>query len=427
MQKPNIAIIGSGISGLSAAWLLRRAASVTLFESNPARFGGHSNTVNIAQAGAADVPVDTGFIVFNDRNYPNLSALFAELGVDWFDTTMSFALSEDNGSYEYSGSGASGLFAQRANLLSARHWRMLLDIVRFNKAAKQYLASGGGETIGDFLQRHAFAADLSARYLLPMAAAIWSCPTRTMDQFPALSLCRFYENHGLLDLRHRPQWRSVAGGSRRYVDKVLDQIGRDRCRHDAVLAVQAAADGVTLQSQSGAHTYDQVVFACHADEALALLKAPSPMHADLLGAFEYQTNMAWLHSDASLMPARKSVWSAWNYLATSGDDGPDVSVSYWMNLLQKLDCEQQYFVTLNPTREPLAEKVVECIEYQHPVFSQRAIDAQAKLSRLQGVDGMWFCGSYCGNGFHEDGIKSAVEVAAGLGVDAPWSTASSHA
>lgn len=421
MQKPNIAIVGSGISGLSAAWLLRQSASVTLYESNPARFGGHSNTVNIAQTDGVVVPVDTGFIVFNDRNYPNLSALFTELEVDWFDTTMSFALSEDRGRYEYSGSGVSGLFAQRGNFVSPRHWRMLLDIVRFNKAAKQYLMSGGDETIGEFVRRHHFAADLSDRYLLPMAAAIWSCPTATMDQFPALSLCRFYENHGLLDLRNRPQWRSVFGGSRRYVDKILDQIGRARCRHDAVLAVWPTASGLQLQSQGGTQHYDQVVFACHADEALALLKEPQPIHSELLGAFEYQTNMAWLHSDTSLMPARKSVWSAWNYLATSGDDGPHVSVSYWMNLLQKLDCEQQYFVTLNPMREPQAEKVVECIEYQHPVFSQRAIDAQGRLSQLQGLDGMWFCGSYCGNGFHEDGITSAVAVGAGLGVVAPWS------
>ncbi len=412
--------MGSGISGLSSAWLLKNTASVTLFESNPARFGGHSNTVSITSDSQPAIPVDTGFIVFNDRNYPNLTALFEHLGVDWFDTTMSFALSEDNGQYEYSGSGASGLFAQRGNLLSARHWRMLLDIVAFNKAAKKYLISGGDATIGEFLRANKFGKDLTNRYLLPMAAAIWSCPTNTMDKFPALSLCRFYENHGLLDLRNRPQWRSVTGGSRRYVERMLDEIGRENCRHDAVLSVEPGAEGVLLTSQSGTQTFDQVVFACHADEALNLLAKPQALHTEVLGAFEYQTNMAWLHSDIALMPSRRSVWSAWNYLAQSGDDGPNVTVSYWMNLLQNLPGEQPFIVTLNPIVTPAEEKVVECIEYQHPVFSQAAISAQARLEQLQGVDGLWFCGSYCGNGFHEDGIKSAVAVATRMGVKVPW-------
>jgi len=427
LHKPRIAVIGSGISGLSSAWLRKDTATVTLFESNPTRFGGHSNTVSVERQGAPAIAVDTGFIVFNDRNYPNLVALFEHLGIEWFDTTMSFALSEDGGRYEYSGSGASGLFAQRSNVLSPRHWRMLLDIVAFNKAAKQVLVDGSNDTIGEFMRSHGFGSDLIDRYLLPMAAAIWSCPTRTMDSFPALSLCRFYENHGLLDLRNRPQWRSVVGGSRRYVQRMLDDIGRENCHHDAVRAVRGGGDAVSVETHSGTHTFDQVIFACHADEALSLIVDPPAVHQEILGAFEYQTNHAWLHSDTSLMPSRRGVWSAWNYLASSGDDGPDVTVSYWMNLLQNLPGDTPYIVTLNPIVEPASEKVVERIEYQHPVFSQAAIDAQKKLDQIQGIDGLWFCGSYCGNGFHEDGIKSAVEVANRMGVEAPWQTVVSDA
>jgi predicted NAD/FAD-binding protein len=427
LHKPRIAVIGSGISGLSSAWLQRNTASVTLFESNPTRFGGHSNTVCVDAPGGDPVPVDTGFIVFNDRNYPNLVELFEHVGIEWFDTTMSFALSEDGGQYEYSGSGASGLFAQRGNFFAPRHWRMLLDIVAFNKAAKQLLVTGSEQTIGEFLRDHGFGRDLIGRYLLPMAAAIWSCPTSAMDGFPALSLCRFYENHGLLDLRNRPQWRSVVGGSRVYVARLLDDIGRENCHHDAVTAVRASSDSVDVQTRNGTQTFDQVIFACHADEALQLIANPQASHSDILGAFEYQTNIAWLHSDTRLMPARQRVWSAWNYLASSGDDGPDVTVSYWMNLLQNLPGDTPYIVTLNPIDEPEHEKVIERIEYQHPIFSQAAIDAQSKMDQIQGIDRMWFCGSYCGNGFHEDGIKSAVGVATRMGVKVPWQSADADA
>lgn len=410
------------------AWLLRDVADITLYETEN-RFGGHSNTVMVDQRDGSQVPVDTGFIVFNDRNYPNLVSLFEQLEIDVFDTVMSFAVSEDQGRYEYSGSGPSGLFAQRKNVLSPRHWKMLTEIVRFNKLAKQVLSTGSTATIGEFLHHNKLGEDLRNRYLLPMAAAIWSCPLQTMADFPALSLCRFFENHGLLDLTNRPQWRSVAGGSRRYVERMIQQIGPQRCRHDGVLAVTTDADGVGVRSVSAHEHYDQLVFACHADDALALLAAPDAQQANILAAFEYQDNTAWLHTDSMQMPQARRAWSAWNYLSsgTERSDDAAVSVSYWMNLLQNLNIEKDYFVTLNPIREPADDQVVARIAYRHPVFTQRAVDAQSELDDLQGRSKLWYCGSYCGNGFHEDGIKAALHVVNKMGHSAPWQSRDSVA
>ena len=421
-----IAVIGSGIAGLSAAWLLNRRHPVTLYERND-YFGGHTNTRTV-ETEAGPVPVDTGFIVFNRRNYPLLTRLFEYLGVQTQPTRMSFSVSANDGRYEYAGSGLATLFAQRSNLFSAQHYGMLASILRFNRDAKRLLqdAATNPASVDEFIAAGGYGETLRNRYLLPMAAAIWSCPVETMASFPVASLARFFANHGLLDLRNRPQWRTVCGGSHQYVKQLLKPLQGKNCQ-DRVLAVQRSDTGVTVHAQSsGARHFDAAVFACHADQALQLLDAPTAREHSVLGAFRYQPNRAVLHSDANLMPRRKSVWSAWNYLTNEGRRGTDaVSVSYWMNCLQQLKQAPPLFVTLNPLREPRDASVIAEMSYDHPVFEHQAMAAQERLASLQGDNGIWYCGSYFGYGFHEDALRSAVEVAHRLGVEVPWAQTTS--
>jgi predicted NAD/FAD-binding protein len=417
-----IAIIGSGIAGLSAAWLLNRRHQITLYERND-YFGGHTNTRMVeTQAGAQ--AVDTGFIVFNRRNYPLLARLFEHLGVETQPTRMSFSVSVNDGRYEYAGSGPATLFGQRRNLLNVEHYRMLAAILRFNRDARRLLevAETHPASVEEFITAGDYGDAFRNRYLLPMAAAIWSCPVETMAAFPAASLVRFFANHGLLDLRNRPQWRTVCGGSHQYVKQLLEPLrGRLACR-DPVTAVRRTSQGATVYAErSGARAFDAVVLACHADQALQILDQPTARERSLLGAFRYQHNRALLHSDTGLMPRRRSVWSAWNYLAAEGHRGTEaVSVSYWMNCLQRLDQAPPLFVSLNPLREPRTSSVFAEMEYSHPVFDRRAITAQSQLHNLQGENGIWYCGSYFGYGFHEDALRSSVELARSLGVEVPW-------
>jgi predicted NAD/FAD-binding protein len=417
-----IAIIGSGIAGLSAAWLLNRRHQVTLYERND-YFGGHTNTRSV-ETQAGTVPVDTGFIVFNRRNYPLLTRLFEHLGVQTQPTRMSFSVSANGGRYEYAGSGLATLFAQRSNLFNARHYRMLASIVQFNRDAKRLLqdAAANPASIDEFIAAGGYGETFRNRYLLPMAAAIWSCPVETMASFPAASLARFFANHGLLDLRNRPQWRTVCGGSHEYVKRMLQPLQGNSTCQDPVTAVRRSANGVTVHAEkSGATSFDAVVFACHADQALQLLDSPTAREHSVLSAFRYQRNRAVLHSDEELMPRRKTVWSAWNYLTSEGRRGTDaVSVSYWMNCLQRLEQAPPLFVTLNPLREPRAARVIAEMAYDHPVFDRQAVAAQERLTSLQGDNGIWYCGSYFGYGFHEDALRSAVDVAHRLGVEVPW-------
>jgi predicted NAD/FAD-binding protein len=417
-----IAIVGSGIAGLSSAWLLNRRHQVTLYERNN-YFGGHTNT-RAVESEAGPVPVDTGFIVFNRRNYPLLTQLFGHLDVRTQPTRMSFSVSANGGQYEYAGSGLATLFAQRSNLVNARHYRMLAAIVRFNRDAKRLLqdAPTDSASIDEFIGAGAYGEAFRNRYLLPMGAAIWSCPVETMASFPAVSLARFFANHGLLDLRNRPQWRTVCGGSSQYVKRLLQPLRGNIACQDPVMAVQRSAKGVTVHAEkSGARNFDAVVLACHADQALQLLDAPTAREHQVLGAFRYQLNRAVLHSDTDLMPRRKAVWSAWNYLTSEGHQGADaVSVSYWMNCLQRLEQAPPLFVTLNPLREPRQASVIAEMAYDHPVFDRQAMAAQERLASLQGDNGIWYCGSYFGYGFHEDALRSAVEVAHRLGVEVPW-------
>ena len=421
MESRNIAVVGSGVAGLGAAWLLSRRHSVTLFEAEP-RLGGHSNTVECPTA-QGNIPVDTGFIVYNEPNYPQLKALFQTLDVPTRDSDMSFAFAATDIDLEYAGSGLGTLFAQRRNLVRPRFWGMVRDILRFNRAANQRLADGEGhrQTLGELLDELRMGEAFRRYYLLPMSAAIWSCPQDLMLRFPARSFLRFFHNHGLIQLNDRPQWRTVAGGSREYVNRLRESIHRviSGC---PVRAVTRTGQGVRLAGDQGElGTFDDVVIAAHADQALAMLDSPRPDEQRILGAFGYQDNDAWLHTDPALMPRRRSVWSSWNHLTARSADGCDpVSVTYWMNRLQSLDTDTDIFVSLNPLREPAPEHVVRQLSYAHPVFDQGAMTAQIELPAIQGRDRLWFCGSYHGYGFHEDAFASAVRVAEGLGVSAPW-------
>lgn len=414
-----IAVIGTGIAGLGAAWLLRQRAEVTVYEQHP-RPGGHSNTVQVPGGPA----VDTGFIVFNERNYPHLTALFAHLGVASQPSDMSFSASLGGGRVEYAGDNLNTLFAQRWNLFDRAHWRMLLDIMRFNRDAKRALGSGLPPelTLGEFILRGRYGDELSRRYLLPMAAAIWSCPVGMMLKFPAASFLRFFQNHGLLDLAQRPQWRTVTGGSREYVQKLSVALGPQLRLGTPVTGLRRFRGAVRVWDASGAgEDYDQVIMACHADQSLKLLAGASPAERRILGAFEYQDNRAVLHSDARLMPKRRNVWASWNYLSEEvADRGARVSVSYWMNRLQSLKADQDYFVTLNPLTEPDPASVVYETVYAHPVFTAAAMHAQGELGSIQGADRIWFCGAWCGYGFHEDGLRSAVDVVQAMGHPVPW-------
>ncbi|MCG6939754.1 MAG: FAD-dependent oxidoreductase [Thiohalocapsa sp.] len=419
-----ICVVGSGIAGLASAWLLSHRHQVTLVEKN-GYFGGHTNTVEVDE-GDRKVPVDTGFIVYNVRNYPLLVRLFERLGVGTRDSDMSFSASIGPGRLEYAGDSLSTIFAQRRNALSPRFLRMLVDIFRFNARCKQCLRDSGfdGRSLGEFLTSEGLSDAFRDHYLLPMASAIWSCPTDTMLAFPAESLARFFNNHRLLHPLERPVWRSVAGGSQRYVRRIAADLGPERMVSDAAVAVRRREAGVQVELASGRTIdADQVVLACHADQTLRLLAEPTADEARLLGRFRYQPNRTILHTDTNLMPRRRVVWSAWNYLAAENPDGGRaVSVTYWMNKLQGLETSRDYLVSLNPLIEPDPAKVIAETTYDHPVFDQAAMNAQRELHRIQGVDRLYFCGSYFGYGFHEDALRSAVDVAERLGVDTGWLT-----
>jgi len=419
-----IAVIGAGVSGLGAAWLLSRRHDVVVYEREN-RFGGHSCTVD-APTKHGRLPVDVGFIVFNERNYPNLIALFDHLGVPTEPSDMSFAVSLDDGGFEYA-SSFGGYFAQRRNLARPSFLRMTHDILRFNRMAPQLLdqAENLDFTIGDFVEQAGFGAAFRDRYLVPMAACIWSTPLGRMLDYPAQTFARFFNNHGLLTIGPQLQWRTVSGGSRSYVERIVAPL-RARARLSTpASAIRRLGEGVEVRD-AGGHwdRFDRVVLACHADQALSLLTDADQTERDLLGRFAYSTNEVWLHGDESLMPKRRSAWASWNYVADSRSRDSNVSVTYWMNRLQSLNAPDNLFVTLNPIREPAADRVIREIDYTHPSFDHAALATQQRLWTLQGHSRTWYCGSYFGYGFHEDALQSGLAVAEQLGgIRRPWSVA----
>jgi predicted NAD/FAD-binding protein len=415
-QRPavgqRVAVVGSGISGLASAWWLAQRHDVVLFES-AARLGGHTDTHDVEVGGKA-YAVDTGFIVFNPENYPLLSALFAELGVASKPTTMSFSVHSDASGVEYNATSLDAMFCQRRNLLSPRFLGMVADILRFQRRAPALLqAAGDGPTLGDFLAQGSYGAAFRDEHLVPMASALWSSPPQRILDFPAKYLVRFLANHRMLQVNGRPTWRVVDGGSRRYIEalrrrwRVQERVG---C---PVHAITRGADGVTVTSGVGSEIFDQVVLACHSDQALALLADADVGERSVLGAIRYQQNDTVLHTDASLMPTRRKAWAAWN-AHVPRDPGAPCTVSYCMNLLQGIDAPEPVIVTLNRSDAIAPDKVLRRLRYAHPVYDHAMVRAQQRRHEIQGRRRTWFAGAYWGWGFHEDGIRSARDVVQAL-------------
>ncbi|GAB1234375.1 NAD(P)/FAD-dependent oxidoreductase [Ferrigenium sp. UT5] len=413
-----IAVIGSGISGLAAAYRLGQAGhAVTLFEAE-SYFGGHTHTFDVSLEGLR-YGVDTGFLVFNHKTYPNLVQLFQELNVDTVATEMSFSvkLPLAGRTLEWSGGNLDTVFAQRRNLFNPRFIRMLRDILRFNKAATLLALNprhkDHAQSLGDYLSTHHYSAEFRDWYLLPMAGCIWSCPTRQMLAFPLLTFVRFCHNHGLLQVNDRPQWHTVKGGARHYVDKMLAAIPDKRlnCRVQGVTRInQLVKRQVLVESDAGKECFDHVVMAGHSDQSLNLLKDTSEEERGLLSAIGYQPNLAVLHTDASCLPENPKTWSAWNYQSRGGAE-PQVCVHYLINKLQPLPFKESVIVSLNPIDPPDPSKVISSFDYAHPVFDAAAIAAQDRLHEIQGERNTWFAGAWTGYGFHEDGLKSGLAVA----------------
>jgi predicted NAD/FAD-binding protein len=415
-RRQRLAIIGAGISGMGAAWALADHHDVSLFERRD-RLGGHAATKVIDYKGES-IAVDTGFIVYNTLNYPLLKAFFEELGVKTMASDMSFALSVDEGALEWSGQSLGTVFAQKSNLFKPSFYRMIRDILRFNKTARQDLQKGlaNSLSLGAYLQDKQFSAEFIANYIVPMGGAIWSTPDAYILDFPAKSFLQFFDNHRLID-RDRPQWRTVVNGSQSYVEAFERQFKGTIYKGMDLRAIHRLDDRVILVDQDNSHhSFDQLIMACHTDQALPLLKDLTSPERAMLSAIRYRPNEVWLHCDTALMPRRRKVWSAWNVLTKQEHQGTDhaICVSYSMNRLQNIPNEYPLFVTLNPPQRPNPEKVFYRTTYDHPQYNAKAIEAQNSLAQLQGGRRTWYCGAWTGYGFHEDGLRSGFEVAGGL-------------
>ncbi len=422
MDRPRVAVVGSGVSGLVVAWLLSPRYRVTLFEAQD-RLGGHTHTVDVEVDGIP-AAVDTGFLVFNDRNYANFTALLDELGVASVPSSMSFSVAVESQGIEWAGTSLPSVFAQRSNLFRPGFWVMLGDILRFNRQAVALLSRGEipARSLGAYLEDEGFGTAFRDWYLLPMAASIWSCPTAQMLHFPLATLLGFFHNHGLLQIRSRPRWSTVLGGARNYVRRLASGIGEIRLGC-AVTALHCGPRGMVVEAGSQLEPYDHVVLACHTDQALRLIPAAHGQLRRPLEAIRYQSNRIVLHTDRSFLPRTRSAWASWNYRTGAGapDERP-VSLSYWLNSLQPLAFKRPLIETLNPFTEPAPGTVLGRFEYSHPVLDQAALGAQEELARAR-VPKLWFCGAWTGYGFHEDGVRSALRVANALGVRAPWQRA----
>jgi predicted NAD/FAD-binding protein len=422
LRWPRVAIVGSGISGLAVAHGLKDLAQVTLFETG-AYLGGHTHTVDVtlpdAKGDRVTHGVDTGFLVFNRKTYPGLLALFAELGVDIADSDMSFSVQVPQAfgsrSLEWNGATLDTVFAQRANLLRPRFWRLLKDILRFNQLATELAQREADDQLWmpltAFLQNHRFGSDFQNWYLLPMLGCIWSCPTDQMLQFPVATMVRFCHNHGLIQVNGRPQWLTVRGGARNYVEKIVAGLTDVRLNMP-VTRIDRDEMGVWIHTQHGCERFDEVVLATHSDQALRLLAVPTPQEAEALGQIKYHPNHAVLHTDASVMPQRAKAWAAWNYQRSAqSEHAPgQVCLHYWLNRLQPLPFKDPVFVSLNPLRPIRAQHVLQEMHYEHPVFDLAAIAAQQRIPALQGLNHTWYAGAWMGYGFHEDGLRAARSV-----------------
>jgi predicted NAD/FAD-binding protein len=423
-MNARVAIVGSGIAGLSAAHHLHGHAAISLFEAGD-YFGGHTHTVDITLPGAeGDVGygVDTGFLVYNERTYPGLIDLFQQLGIQTAQSDMSFSVQAPWGrsgrTLEWNGADLNSVFAQRSNFLRPKFWWLLREIIRFNRLCTQlaqaYDDGGLMQPLQDFLDNHGFGVTFRDTYLLPMLGCIWSCPTAQMLQFPAATMVRFCDNHGLLQVNNRPQWFTVQGGAKHYVQAITSRIA-DKRLNTPVLSIQRDADGVTVQTAQTSERFDHVVIAAHADQALRMLAQPTADESDVLSHIVFQNNHAVLHTDTSVMPQKRLAWAAWNYQRMSDtQENARVCLHYWLNKLQPLPFTQNVFVSLNPAQAIAAEHVLGEFDYAHPVFDLAAIQAQRRLGSLQGRQHTWFAGAWTGYGFHEDGFKAGRAAAQGI-------------
>ena len=419
-----IAIIGSGIAGLTCAHVLGPAHDVTLFEADD-RLGGHSNTVTVTDPEVGEIGVDTGFIVHNDRNYPNLVRLFDELGVPVQDTEMSFGVTDRTTGFTYRATNPATLFADKRNLIRVDMWRMLADIVRFYRAGNRLLDAADAQdssvdlqqSIGEFLRVGRYSTAFRDLHLIPMGSSVWSADPATFDEFPAVSLLRFLKNHGLLSVGNRPQWRTVTGGSREYVRRVADRFAGEIRLATPVHSVVRSDGGVVVTSSAGTERFDRAVFACHSDQALALLADPSPDEKEILGAIRYQPNRATLHTDVSVLSPFRAAWAAWNYdRPLPGEPSGRSTLTYDMTDLQRLAGARRYLVSLNSEHRIDPATIIAQFDYAHPVFDGPAMTAQTRFDEIDGVNATHFCGAYWGYGFHEDGMASGLRVCERIGV-----------
>ena len=416
-----IAVIGSGISGLSSALMLSQNHDITLIESDN-RFGGHANTVNVIY-NKKSIPVDTGFIVYNELNYPNLLGFFKWLKVDTLSSDMSFAVSARDGDLEYSGS-LKGLFAQKKNLFNLKFYKILKDIIIFFMFGYKYAFEvKDNESLSEYVKRCKFSEEFVKDHLIPMSSAIWSCPEKEILNFPAKSLLTFFRNHQLINFVVRPKWRTVQNGSKQYVEKVLEKLKLNKKNklllNTKIENIKLENNKIKIEFKNETEYFDKVVMATHPNQTIDLIKNLDKKSLNILNKFKYQKNFVYLHSDNLLMPKNKKTWSSWNYLST-GQTKQKSSVTYWMNILQKLDTSLNIFVSLNPYQKPKKNLTHKILSYEHPIFNIETNKAQKKISSIQGVNNVFHTGAWISYGFHEDGIKSAVDVVKKLKVQIPW-------
>ena len=415
----NIGVVGAGVAGLTAAYLLSKKHKVTLIEKEK-RIGGHTNTINVKENGKS-IGVDTGFIVLNNRNYPNFKKLLNKLNVKIRNTDMSFSYYDENDGFNYAGTGISGYFSQKKNLFSPKHYRFLLNVKRYSKIAAKDIESNNvlDETLGEYFARKEFPIEIIERFMIPMGAAVWSGSRNDMMNFPAKMFLQFFNNHGILDLNNAPQWHTVIGGSFTYVKKILDSFAGEIIQGNGAKEI-IRKNGkviVTLENKEDLQ-FDKVICASHADQTFRMIKDLNREEEAVLKPWNYSKNITILHTDSSFMPPSKPAWACWNYVKNKdSDDGDDVSVTYYMNRLQGLKTKNDYLVTLNPTKEISDEKKIYEIVYTHPKYTQASISTQDKIKEVNGSNHLYFCGSYCRYGFHEDGVISAVSVAKELGCE----------